>query len=227
MPDPLTDAPDLAPLIDHALLDPRQGSEAVQRCCKEALHHGFAGVCLASRWMPQAREWLGARGPTRLVSVIGFPFGAVAGPLKRAEAEWAAEHGAEELDVVPDFALLLDGRATDLHDELAAIVELGLPVKLILESAQLEAAALETLVEVGLDAGVAFLKTGTGLGPPATPTDVARLRELARGRCAIKASGGIRDLEGALALVEAGATRLGTSRGGLLVEAQRRAGRRS
>ncbi|MFZ4565595.1 MAG: deoxyribose-phosphate aldolase [Prochlorococcaceae cyanobacterium] len=227
MPDPLTDAPDLAPLIDHALLDPRQGSEAVQRCCKEALHHGFAGVCLASRWMPQAREWLGARGPTRLVSVIGFPFGAVAGPLKRAEAEWAAEHGAEELDVVPDFALLLDGRATDLHDELAAIVELGLPVKLILESAQLEAAALETLVEVGLDAGVAFLKTGTGLGPAATPTDVARLRELARGRCAIKASGGIRDLEGALALVEAGATRLGTSRGGLLVEAQRRAGRRS
>jgi deoxyribose-phosphate aldolase len=227
LPDPLTDAPDLAPLIDHALLDPRQGSEAVQRCCKEALHHGFAGVCLASRWMPQAREWLGARGPTRLVSVIGFPFGAVAGPLKRAEAEWAAEHGAEELDVVPDFALLLDGRATDLHDELAAIVELGLPVKLILESAQLEAAALETLVEVGLDAGVAFLKTGTGLGPAATPTDVARLRELARGRCAIKASGGIRDLEGALALVEAGATRLGTSRGGLLVEAQRRAGRRS
>jgi len=227
LPDPLTDAPDLAPLIDHALLDPRQGSEAVERCCKEALHHGFAGVCLASRWMPQAREWLGARGPTRLVSVIGFPFGAVAGPLKRAEAEWAAEHGAEELDVVPDFALLLDGRATALHDELAAIVELGLPVKLILESAQLEAAALETLVEVGLDAGVTFLKTGTGLGPAATPTDVARLRELARGRCAIKASGGIRDLQGALALVEAGATRLGTSRGGLLVEAQRRAGRRA
>ena len=225
MPDPHSDAPDLAPLIDHALLDPRQGSEAVRRCCEEARHHGFAGVCLASRWMPQAREWLGGRGPTRLVSVIGFPFGAVAGPLKRAEAEWAADHGAQELDVVPDFALLLDGQATALHDELAAIVELGLPVKLILESAQLEATALETLVEVGLDAGVAFLKTGTGLGPAATPADVGRLRELARGRCAIKASGGIRDLDGALALVAAGASRLGTSRGGLLVEAQRRAGR--
>lgn len=225
MPDPRSDAPDLAPLIDHALLDPRQGRDAVRRCCEEARHHGFAGVCLASRWMPQAREWLGGKGPTRLVSVIGFPFGAVAGDLKRAEAAWAAEHGAEELDVVPDFALLLDGQATALHDELAAIVELGLPVKLILESAQLEATALETLVEVGLDAGVAFLKTGTGLGPAATPADVARLRELARGRCAIKASGGIRDLDGALALVAAGASRLGTSRGGLLVEAQRRAGR--
>lgn len=213
--------PDLAPLIDHALLDPRQGLGAVQRCCSEALHYGFGGVCLASRWMPQARALLGERGPTRLVSVVGFPFGAVAAPIKRAEAAWATEQGADELDVVPDFALLIDGQLTELHDELAAIVELGLPVKLILEAAQLEEQALQNLVEVALDAGVAFLKTGSGYGPAVQVSLVEKLQQLAGGRCKIKASGGIRTLDQALELVWAGAGRLGTSHGVALVQAQR------
>ena len=126
--------PDLAPLIDHAQLQPRLGAETVERCCKEALHHGFAGVCLASRWMPQARRWLGERGPVKLISVVGFPFGASDSSIKRAEAEWAVEAGADELDLVPDFALLLDGELTALHDQIAQLVELSVPLKLILEA---------------------------------------------------------------------------------------------
>jgi deoxyribose-phosphate aldolase len=215
--------PDIASVIDHALLDPRQGHQAIEQCCKEALHYGFAGVCLASRWMPLARRLLGDRGgnKTKLVSVVGFPFGAVAGSIKRMEAELATEAGADELDLVPDFALLIDAELTTLHDEIAAIVELGLPVKLILEANQLSHQDLEALVEVALDAGVTYLKTGSGYGPAVEPALITLLQQLAGGKAKLKASGGIRNLEQALALVAAGAHRLGTSRGVALVEEQR------
>ena len=215
-------AADLAPLIDHALLDPHHGLDAVQRCCEEARHFGFAGVCLASRWVAAARERLPLGGPVRLVSVVGFPFGAVPLAVKRAEAEAAAAAGADELDVVPDFGALADRQSGALLDDLAAITDLGLPVKVILEMGRLDPEALALLVEVSLDAGARFLKTGSGFGTPVTPAQVAQLRALVRGRAAIKAAGGIRALEPALALVEAGAVRLGTSRGVTLIEALRR-----
>jgi deoxyribose-phosphate aldolase len=218
--------PDLAPLIDHAQLDPLAGREAIVRCCDEARHFGFAGVCVASRWVCLARERLprAAAGPghePRLVSVIGFPFGAVAAEIKRHEAEWAAEQGADELDVVPDFGALTDGDSAALLADLAPIAELGLPFKVILETGKLTPEALELLVEVSIDAGATFLKTGSGFGPPASVDQVKTLRQLARGRAAVKASGGIASVAGALELVEAGATRLGTSRGVALMEALR------
>lgn len=221
-----SDLPELAPLIDHALLDPHQGREAVQRCCDEARHFGFAGVCVASRWVELARERLPLQGSGRgalpkLISVVGFPFGGVPAAVKRAEAEWAAQAGADELDVVPDFGALVDGDSATVLADLAAICELGLPVKVILEAARLSPEALELLVEISIDAGARFLKSGSGFGPPVTADVVRRLRQLARGRAAVKASGGIADLEQAYALVEAGASRLGTSRGVALIEALR------
>jgi deoxyribose-phosphate aldolase len=222
----LRDLPDLASLIDHALLDPHQGREAIERCCDEARHFGFAGVCVASRWLPAARERLGpsgGRGP-RLISVVGFPFGAVPPEIKQAEAEWAAAAGAEELDVVPDFGALADSDSSSFCQDLAPIVELGLPVKVILEVGRLDPAALELAVEASIDVGATFLKTGSGFGPAATVEQVKRLRELARGRAAVKASGGIGTLEQAIDLVEAGAGRLGTSRGVALVQALRAPG---
>lgn len=217
---------DLAPLIDHALLDPHQGRDAIQRCCEEARHFGFAGVCVASRWVEQARAWLprpgqGRGSSPRLVSVVGFPFGAIPQPLKQAEAERAAAAGADELDVVPDFGALADGDSETVLRDLAPICELGLPVKVIVEVGRLEPAALELLVEVSIDAGARFLKSGSGFGPPVRSADVQRLQQLARGRAAIKAAGGITDLEQAEALVEAGAARLGTSRGVALIQASR------
>ena len=222
----MRDLPDLAPLIDHALLDPHQGVEAVLRCCDEARHFGFAGVCLASRWLPEARERLGpsgGRGP-KLVSVVGFPFGAIPAEIKRAEAEWAAASGAEELDVVPDFGALADGDSRAFCNDLAPIVELGLPVKVILEVGRLTREALELAVEASIDVGATMLKTGSGFGPGATIEQVTQLRQLARGRAAVKASGGINNLEQAIALVEAGASRLGTSRGVALMQALREGG---
>ena len=127
----MRDLPDLAPLIDHALLDPHQGQEAILRCCDEAKHFGFAGVCLASRWLDLARERLGpsgGRGP-KLISVIGFPFGAIPAKIKRQEAEWAAAAGADELDGVPDFGALADGTSSQFCEDLAPIAELGLPFR--------------------------------------------------------------------------------------------------
>jgi deoxyribose-phosphate aldolase len=220
----LRDLPDLAPLIDHALLDPHQGREAIERCCDEARHFGFAGVCVASRWLAVARERLGGSGGGRgggpkLISVVGFPFGAIPAAVKRAEAEWAASAGAEELDVVPDFGALADGDGAAFCADLAPIVELGLPVKVILEVGRLSPEALELAVEAAIDGGAAWLKTGSGFGPAATVEQVQHLRQLARGRAAIKASGGIAELEQAVELVQAGASRLGTSRGVALMQA--------
>lgn len=220
------DRPDLAPLIDHALLDPHQGREAVARCCDEARHFGFAGVCVASRWVAAARERLPRPGEGRgaaplLVSVVGFPFGAIPAAVKQAEAEAAAAAGADELDVVPDFGALAEGDSDAVLAELAAICELGVPVKVILEAARLDPARLELLVEISIDAGARFLKSGSGFGPPVTADQVERLQRLARGRAAVKASGGIADPEQAFALVEAGASRLGTSRGVALMQALR------
>ena len=218
------DRPDLAPLIDHALLDPHHGSSAVRQCCEEARHFGFAGVCVASRWVASAREQLpldGKGASPQLIAVVGFPFGAVPAAVKLAEAVAAAEAGADELDVVPDFGALADRQSTPIHDELAAICELGLPVKVILEVGRLDPDALALLVEISIDAGARFLKSGSGFGPAVTVDHIEQLRQLARGRAAIKASGGIANLEQALALVEAGATRLGTSRGVALAQAMR------
>jgi len=213
--------PDLAPLIEHALLDPHRGLESVQQACDQARHYGFAAVCVSSRWVAVARERLGGAGSVKLVAVVAFPFGAVPASIKRAEAEAAASAGADELDVVPDFGALADGDGGSIYQELGSIVELGLPVKVIQEVGRLDPAALELLVEASIDAGAAFLKTGSGFGPAVTPEQVSHLRELARGRAGIKASGGIAGLEQAFDLVAAGATRLGTSRGIALIEALR------
>jgi deoxyribose-phosphate aldolase len=208
----------LASHIDHALLDPFTGREDVHRTCQEAQHFSFAGVCLFSRWIAAAREWLPLGGPVRLISVIGFPFGAVPTAIKRAEAEAAAAAGADELDVVPDFGALAERDGNALLEDLSAVTDLGLPVKVILEVGRLDAMALELLVEVCVDAGARYLKTGSGFGPPVTPEQVRRVRDLARNRAAVKASGGIASIDQAVTLLEAGASRLGTSRGVALME---------
>ena len=134
--------------------------------------------------------------------------------MKLYEAQEAAENGADELDVVINLGWLKAGETTRVHDEIAQIVELtGLPVKAILETSLLSPAEKRLAAEVCLDAGVRFLKTSTGWQGGATVEDVKLLRQIGGDRIGIKASGGIRTVEQAIALVEAGANRLGTSRG--------------
>ena len=212
---------DLAALIDHGVLDPLQSTEMLTEQVDAARHFGFAGLCVPSRQIPQARERLGTGTAVRLIAVVGFPTGAVPTAVKLAEARWVAEAGADEIDVVPDFTALLDGDADHVHGELAAVADVDLPFKVILESARLPEAQLQLLVDVAVDAGAQWLKTNTGYGPGATPDRVRQLATLTRGRAGITAAGGIRSLQQALLLVEAGADRLGLSRGPALIQAAR------
>ncbi len=211
---------DLAPLIDHTLLAPAATADHIRRLCDQADTYRFAAVCVYPTYVPLAVELLHGKRP-KVCAVIGFPSGATTAETKLYEAQEAAENGATELDVVINLGWLKMGETTLLHKEIAAIVELtGQDVKAILETTILSAAEKRLAAEVCLDAGVKFLKTGTGWQGGATEDDVRLLRQVAGDRIGIKAAGGIRTPEQAIALVEAGASRLGTSFGPEILKLQ-------
>lgn len=204
---------DIAPLIDHALLNPTATPEQVQHWCNEAERFGFAAVCVYPAHVRQAAELLQGKNP-RVCTVIGFPAGATTSAVKLYEAQEAVENGATELDVVINLGWLKAGKTEQLHREIAEIcAETGQTVKAILETTLLTDAEKRLAAQLCMDAGATFLKTSTGWQGGATVADVQILQEVARGQAGIKASGGIRTIEQAMELVLAGATRLGTSRG--------------
>ena len=209
---------DLASYIDHSLLDPTAGPGQVERLCREADRFGFASVCVLPCNVKQAVELLHSR-PSKVSTVIGFPLGGNMQGVKVYEAMAAREAGAQELDVVINVGWLKAGDSDRVHGEMAQLVEeTGLPIKAILETAVLTEEEKRLAGELCADAGVAFLKTSTGWRGGATVADVKLLWEITRGQVAVKASGGIKTVDGAFALIEAGATRLGTSRGVRLIQ---------
>ncbi|MGF1566943.1 MAG: deoxyribose-phosphate aldolase [Nodosilinea sp.] len=211
---------DLAPLIDHTLLSPAATPDQVSQWCADADRYGFASVCINPCYVRQAVELLYQRS-VKVCTVIGFPTGATTSATKLFEAQEAVDQGATELDVVINLGWLKAGRSEAVHREIATICEeTGQPVKAILETALLSPAELTLAAELCMDAGAAFLKTSTGWQGGATVAVVEQLRDLAEGRVGIKASGGIGTAAQAMALVQAGATRLGTSRGRELVQQQ-------
>ena len=214
------DGVDLAPYIDHSLLSPIATSEQVAQWCEECDRYGFASVCIAPCHVGQAVELL-HNSKVNVCTVIGFPTGATTEATKLYEAQEAAERGATELDVVMNLGWLKSGKTEAVHRELATICEeTGLLVKAILETAVLTPAEIALAAEICMDAGASFLKTSTGWQGGATVAVVHQLWELTQGRVGIKASGGIGTAAQAVALVQAGATRLGTSRGPDLIRQQ-------
>lgn len=208
----------LAEFIDHSLLNPAATPEQVLKCCEEADRFGFPTVCIFPNAVRQAVEFLHNKRP-KVCTVIGFPTGATTAAVKLFEAQQATENGANELDVVIDLGWLKSGNTEALHQEIAAIVEeTGLPIKAILETAILTDEEKVLAAKICIDAGVAFLKTSTGWLGGAMVADVQLLHQVAKDQVAIKASGGIRTAEQAIALIMAGATRLGTSYGPALVQ---------
>ena len=204
---------DIAPFIDHALLNPAATPEQLTKCCEEADRFQFATVCVYPFYVREAAILLHGKHP-KVCSVIAFPTGATTSAAKLYEAQEAAENGAAELDVVINLGLLKAGKTDELHRDIAEICdETGLIVKAILETALLTEAEKRLAAEICMDAGVTYLKTNTGFYGGATVGDVSLLDELGKGRVGIKASGGIRTYEQAVDLIVAGATRLGTSRG--------------
>ncbi|PAX52997.1 deoxyribose-phosphate aldolase [Brunnivagina elsteri] len=204
---------DIAPYIDHSLLLPTATPEYVEKWCEEADRYHFASVCVFPIYVRQAAELLHGKKP-KVCTVIGFPTGATTSATKLYEAQEATDNGATELDVVLNLAWLKAGKTEEVHRELAEICEsTGQTVKVILETSLLTDAEKKIAAELAMDAGAAFLKTSTGWYGGATVEDVLLLKEIAKDRVGIKASGGIRTTEQALDLIVAGATRLGTSQG--------------
>lgn len=213
--------PDIPPLIHQALLNPLLQDEELLTLCDAAKQLGFGGVCVSLIHLEAVRRRLGGHGPVKLIATVAFPFGALPTELKQAQAEWAAARGAEVLEVTPDWSALVNGRANSFAEELAAIAALDLPMTVVLDINQLTAAHLALAAEAAVDAGAASLQAGNGFGAAVSADQIRELRHLTRGRCGIKAAGGIRELEHAVDLVGAGATALGTGHGPALMKALR------
>jgi len=221
----------LAPYIDHTLLKPEATPADIRRLCHEALHYGFYGVCVNSSFVALAHDTIEDAIPEnsdfmcdlpKIVAVVGFPLGAASTDAKCVETVFAKEDGADEIDMVIPVGWLLAGEEEYvLHDikEVIAAAE-GLPVKVIIEAGLLDEARKVRACQLAVEAGAAFVKTCTGFAPgSATVEDVRLMAATVAGKCQVKASGGIRDRAAALALIEAGATRLGTSSGVTIVSA--------
>jgi deoxyribose-phosphate aldolase len=203
----------LAPLIDHTVLAPGAAADLVLRACDEALEHGFAGVCVREEHLAAVVRRLGGAGPLP-IAVADFPAGAAAAAPRREEVRRLALAGAREIDVVLALPAVARRDWPAVHDDLRALVAAAAPaaLKVILETAALAPHDRAAAAALCAAAGAAFVKTSTGFGGGgATAEDVALLRAVVGDRLGVKASGGIRTAAQALAMVNAGASRLGAS----------------
>ena len=209
---------DLAPLLDHTLLAPGATAADLARLCAEAREHALGAVCVQRQAVPEARRLL-AGTSVKVVAVADFPKGAGTTGARIVEALEAARAGADEIDVVAPLPALLAGRFEAVLDDLRAVVRaLSVPVKVILETSLLDRDRKVAAAALAVCAGAAYVKTSTGFGGGgATVEDVALLRAIAGDRAGVKASGGVRTTADALAMLRAGASRIGTSNGVAIV----------
>lgn len=212
----------LAQYIEHTLLKADTDSNAVKQLCEEAITSNFCGVCVPPYFVSLATELL-AEQEVNVVTVIGFPMGYAATPAKVEEAKRAIQEGADEIDVVVNIAAIKDANwayvRNDIHS-LTTIAHLqGKIVKIIFETALLTDNEIKQLCEICNESQVNYVKTATGFNEVNTSPEVIRfLKNQMNSDIKIKASGGIRSKEQALALIEAGASRIGTSRGLQIIE---------
>ena len=205
----------LAKFIDHTLLKPEASKADIEKLCREALQHKFYSVCVNGSRVIQARSLVEDSG-VKVAAVVGFPLGAMDADAKRYETEIAIDMGAEEIDLVLNIGRLKEGDSKYVLRELRDVVEAAdeRPVKVIIETCLLTREEKILACELVVESGAHFIKTSTGFSSGgATIEDVKLLREHVGTKFGVKASGGIRDTAAALAMIEAGATRLGTSAG--------------
>lgn len=211
----LANAASLAAVLDHTLLKPEAGSDQILTLCHEAAEHHFACAMVNPAWVPLAASALRGTGVPVGV-VIGFPLGANLSTSKRDEAREMVKLGAHELDMVLNIGMLKSGLYDQVEADIRCVVEVGRGagaiVKVILETSLLTIPEKLRAGEIILHAGADFLKTSTGFSTAgATADDVALLRGLAGNSAGVKASGGIRTLADARSMLEAGASRIGSS----------------
>lgn len=211
----------LARMIDHTQLRAYATQLDITELCDEAVAFGFASVSINPVWTSYCAKRLS--GTSIVVDpTVGFPLGANTAKIKIEEAQEAVRSGAQELDMVINVGALKSGFPDYVEKEIASVVRAvrGVPVKVILETSYLTTEEKIAVCQMSLRAGAAFVKTSTGFGEGgATVQDVALMHEVVGGRMGIKAAGGVRTYGDAVTLIEAGATRIGTSTGPNIIEA--------
>jgi len=207
----------LALMIDHTLLKSEVTPKEVEQLCREAVEFNFASVCINPGYVVLAKEKL--RGSNvKVCTVIGFPLGATTTKSKAFEAEEAIANGAQEVDMVINIGRLkakdYDYVEEDIRSVVNAAHSKGVIVKVIIETCLLTDEEKETACHLAKNAGADFVKTSTGFSKSgAIAADVALMRKVVGSVMGVKASGGIRSYEDAVIMVQAGATRIGTSSG--------------
>lgn len=210
-------AHDWASLIDHTLLKPEASVSDIKTLCSEAAQYGFASVCVNPGWVKQAAEFLKGTG-VPVCTVIGFPLGATLPDVKAYEARRAIFNGAGEVDMVINIGALKSGDDCLVEDDIRAVVEAAhenhILCKVIIETALLTDEEKVRACIASKNAGADFVKTSTGFAKGgATADDISLMRHTVGSALGVKASGGVKGIEDARAMFEAGATRIGASVG--------------
>ncbi|MGB9716521.1 MAG: deoxyribose-phosphate aldolase [Thermodesulfovibrionales bacterium] len=217
----------LADIIDYSILMPDATYGDIEKVCKEAMQHGFHSVCINPYFVLMAKNLL-RESDVKVTTVIGYPLGMNNTDVKVYEAMKASLNGADELDIVINIGALKSGDwrtvRKDIYDVISATREKI--HKTIIETCYLDDEEKKKAVEIALEAGSEFIKTSTGFGPRGAMTkDIRLIKEIVRDSAGIKASGGIRTLKDVFEMIEAGATRIGTSSAvKILVELKKRRG---
>lgn len=201
--------------FDHTLLKPEATSAQIDKLCEEAREYDFYSVCVNSCYAARCMENL--RGAdVKIAAVVGFPLGACTTATKAFETEEACKDGASEVDMVLNVGVFKDGDYDYIREDIYAVVEAAAKynaiVKVILETCLLSDSEIEEACRLAKEAGAHFVKTSTGFNSAgATVEDVALMKKTVGDALEVKASGGIRDYAQAMAMIEAGADRLGAS----------------
>ena len=199
--------------FDHTNLKPQVTRDDIRKLCEEAKTNDFASVCVNGIYTAYAKECL-AGSDVKTCVVVGFPLGAMSTDAKAYETRKAVEDGADEIDMVISVGQLKAGSYDEVYEDVKAVREAcqGKVLKLIFENCLLTDEEKIKACEIAVRAGVDYVKTSTGFSSGgATISDVALMKAHVDGKCKVKAAGGIRDYNTAIAMIDAGADRLGTS----------------
>lgn len=207
-------AKELAGMIDHTNLKPQATRDDIKKLCEEAKKHGFRSVCVNPVNVWYARKLMLEKSPVMVCSVCGFPLGATTTGTKMHEAGEAVENGASEIDMVMNIGALKSGDYKAVESDIQGVVKAssGAPVKVIIECCLLTDVEKKRACEIVKNSGAHFVKTSTGFSTGgATEEDVRLMRSVVGPNFGVKAAGGIKTLADAIKMIEAGASRLGTS----------------
>jgi deoxyribose-phosphate aldolase len=218
---------ELARFIDHTLLKPEATEEQVNKLCDEAAKHHFYSVCVNSSWAEHCARRLGGTG-VKVCAVVGFPLGAMDSRAKAFEARTAIANGANEIDMVMNVGAMKAKNLKVVREDMLSVrraCRSGIVLKVILETCMLTDEEKVLACQVAKDVEADFVKTSTGFNKAgATVADIALMRRTVGPKMGVKAAGGVRSYDDAVAMIRAGATRLGTSSGALIVSGQKSAG---